>query len=200
MVSSVRGALESVAAVERVLVDESQNTIGLICRPDADLSGVVVAVRLCLAEQGMEPDAWQLQLLLDQQHRPAGRVRFEGIEVVQETDARVRVRVTLEWDGERVTGEAAGERGATIELRTAVHAAITALEQLTGDSLDVRIAGVKQIRAFDAELMVVSLYRPSKPGQKLLGSVLMTGEPHRAAALALLNALNRLLGNYLSTR
>jgi hypothetical protein len=48
--------------------------------------------------------------------------------------------------------------------------------------------------------MVVSLYRPGTPAQKLLGAVLAGADRHRSAALALLNALNRILGNYLTTR
>ena len=52
--------------------------------------------------------------------------------------------------------------------------------------------------AFDAGLTVVSLYRVGTPAQKLLGAVLTGNDPHRAAAVAVLNALNRTLGNLLS--
>jgi hypothetical protein len=69
---------------------------------------------------------------------------------------------------------------------------------MTGQTLSVRLVGVKQVRAFDAELTVVSLYRVGAPAQKLLGSVLTGTDPHRAAAIAVLNALNRTLGNLLS--
>lgn len=200
VLAAVRDRLESLPVVERPIIDEAQASICLICRSVQDLSGVTDAARAILAAEGIDPDGFRIEVAVRPEAGPAGRVRFDAIDVVPEPDRMVRVRVSLEWDGRRVTGDAVGERGETIELRTAVSAAINALEELTGSPLGIRLAGVKQIRAFDAELMVVSLYRPGLPGQKLLGAVLMGPEPHRSAALALLNALNRILGNYLATR
>ena len=200
VLAAVRERLQALPSVERALLDEAQASICLICHPASDLSGLTESARAVLAEEEIEPEGYRIEVTQRPDSAPGGRVRFEGIEVLPEPDRMVRVRVSLEWDGRRVTGEAVGERGETIELRTAVAAAIVALEELTDNALGVRLAGVKQIRAFDAELMVVSLYRPGLPGQKLLGAVLMGADPHRSAALALLNALNRILGNYLSTR
>jgi hypothetical protein len=200
VMSSVRAKLETLPQVERAFFDEQQSTICLICRPSSELSGVTEAARAVVREEGLDPDTLRVEVAVRADGLSGGRARFEGMEVIPEPERMVRVRVTLEWDGRRVTGEAVGERGETIELRTSVSAAITALEELTGSSLNIRLAGVKQIRAFDAELMVVSLYRPGMPSQKLVGTVLMGPDHHRAAALALLNALNRVLGNYFTTR
>jgi hypothetical protein len=45
--------------------------------------------------------------------------------------------------------------------------------------------------------MVASLYRSGPPRQHLVGAVVVGDDPHRAACIAVLNALNRILGNYL---
>ncbi|MGH7551518.1 MAG: hypothetical protein ACREMQ_00645 [Longimicrobiales bacterium] len=198
--SAVRDRIEALPTVERAVLDEPQNLICLICRSGADLSGLTAEVRAILNAEGVDPSPFRIETVVRPDGQAGGRARFDSIEVIHEPDHSVRVRVSLEWDGRRVTGEAVGERGDNIELRTSVAAALSALEQLTEKPLGIRPSGVKQIRAFDAELMVVSLYRPGMPGQKLLGAVLMGKEPHRSAALALLNALNRVLGNYLTTR
>ena len=59
------------------------------------------------------------------------------------------------------------------------------------------MAGVKRVRSFDADLMVASLFRAGPPRQQLVGAVVVGEDPLRAACIAVLNALNRLLGNYL---
>ena len=84
--------------------------------------------------------------------------------------------------------------------RTSAAAALQALEQVLGEQLDIKLAGVKQVKAFDAELMVVALYKSKGAPTRLVGSVSVGDNPRRAAAVAVLNALNRLLGNYLSVR
>jgi hypothetical protein len=128
------------------------------------------------------------------------RVRFEGVERIEEADMRVRVRVALEWKGDLILGEATGEKGSNIELRTAALAALDAIDSVSDRPVGVRLAGVKQVRAFDAELMVVSLYQSGPGLQKYLGVALVGDDAYRAAALAVLHALNRVLGNFLVTR
>ena len=103
------------------------------------------------------------------------------------------------FEGERFTGSAGGDSGTLIELRTAAQAALAAVEDLTKDGLQVRLIGVKQLRAFDTELVVASLVRTEGEMQRFVGSVLATADPERAACLAVLNALNRALGNFLRT-
>jgi len=124
-------------------------------------------------------------------------VKFANLERIVEHGV-VTVRVTLEWDGVLHHGEAANEGGDLIELRTAAAAALNAIEKLLGEELHIKLVGVKQVKAFDAELMVVALYRTGDAPQRLVGSVSASGDPRRAAAVAVLNALNRVLGNYLS--
>ncbi len=199
-ISAVRARLEANPFVECVLFDEHQNVVCVICDPSSDVAGLLSEVQASLLSEGIDPGSLRVELVVRPEGQGGGRARFNDIQVLHEPGRRVRVRVTLEWEGRRVTGEAVGEAGSAIELRTTVTAALSALEQLTQTSLGIRSVGVKQIRAFDAELIVVSLYREAPGGQKLLGAVLAGSDPHRSAALALLNALNRVLGTYISTR
>ncbi|HUF70391.1 MAG TPA: hypothetical protein VMM79_17210 [Longimicrobiales bacterium] len=195
--SAIRERLASIPGVERVIVDEGGVWLIRSARSDpaADLVGAANAV---VREEGFDPDVVTVEVL------PVGgdrnRVRFEGIERTDLPELRVRVRVALEWQGETFFGEAEGEKGVNIELRTAALAALDALDRVTEESVGVRLAGVKQVRAFDAELMVVSLYQTQPDFQKFLGLVLVGPDPVRASALAVLHALNRVLGNFLATR
>ena len=62
------------------------------------------------------------------------------------------------------------------------------------------LLGVKAVRAFDATVVIVSLSARAEQTTRLVGSCLTEADPARGAALAVLNATNRLLGNYLATR
>jgi hypothetical protein len=63
------------------------------------------------------------------------------------------------------------------------------------------LLGVKAVRAFDATVVIVSLATQGDQGaQRVVGSYLTESDPPRGAALAVLNATNRLLGNRLFMR
>jgi len=194
---AVRDRLAALPGVEHVIIEGG--AVWLVrsagVGPAIDL---VDAAGTVLRDEGLDPGTVGIEIVTSGGERK--RVRFEGVERTDLPELRVRVRVTLEWQGESVTGEAEGEKGLNIELRTAALAALDALDRVAGRSLEVRLAGVKQVRAFDAELMVVSLYRTQPEFQKFLGVVLVGPESLRASALAVLHALNRVLGNFLATR
>jgi hypothetical protein len=86
-----------------------------------------------------------------------------------------------------------------VELKTTAQAAIDALEKLSAQTLGLRIIGIKQVHAFDSDLMVASMIRTNGPHQRLVGAVLVTDNPINSAALAVLSGLNRTLGNFLHT-
>lgn len=194
----LRDKLEALDGVERATVDEATNTIWIHCSPDAPPTELRNRVVETIKANGTDPDAITLELLTDLASRR--RVRFAGVDRRTDPDHRVRIRVSLEWNGEVKYGEAVGEEGDLIELRTSAAASLQALEQVLGEELDIKLAGVKQVKAFDAELMVVALYTSKGTPTRLVGSVSVGDNPRRAAAVAVLNALNRLLGNYLSVR
>ena len=195
---AARKALRALSGVEEVFFEGE--AIWLVCQSESSAGAAADAARALLRETEPDLAAVPIRTLVPAAARDRERVRFETVERFEEPDMRVHFRVVLEWQGIRYAGDATGEKGEVLELRTAALAAVDALERVTEGPLNVRLAGVKQVRAFDAELMVVSLYRPGPTPQKFLGTVLVSADPRKAAALAVLHALNRTLGNYLSTR
>lgn len=196
--SGLRERLRAVPGVEEAFLDGE--SIWIVCSHSTSAGAVSDGVQALLKAEAPELANVPVRVLANAERRERQRVRFERIERFEEQDMRVAYRVVLEWNSDRIEGIAQGEKGEVLELRTAALAALAALEPITESPLDVRLAGVKSLRAFDAELMVVSLYRSSDPTQRFLGTVLVGTDARRAAALAVLHALNRTLGNFLITR
>ena len=194
-VQALRSDLEALVGIERVVVDET--TIWLQCDPESEISVLRPRVQEVLNNAGVDADKFQLNFLTDLASR---RIKFSKLERIVERSGNVKVRVSLEWNGEIKVGEVSGESGDLLEQRTAATAALNALEAVVGESLGIKLVGVKHVRAFDEELMVVAMYRPGPPPQRLVGSVSMDNDPRRAAAVAVLNGLNRVLGTYLNVR
>jgi hypothetical protein len=122
------------------------------------------------------------------------RLRFVGFKLDRLPSGECRARVTLAWpDGPRFEGEARGLTSQAGELRCAAQAALQALMQAVRDPA-FELVGVKAVRAFDATVVIVSLGLPGhSEGPRIVGSYLTEGDPPRGAALAVLNATNRLL-------
>ena len=195
----LRGRLEEDHQIERAVLDEEQGSVWVITPPDVHEAELRTRVQLILAEFGVSPDDVVVEVAALASTPLRRRVRFAGTERQESRDGHVRITAHLEWQGERFSGSAGGDSGTLIELRTAAQAALAAVEDLTKDGLQVRLIGVKQLRAFDTELVVASLVRTEGEMQRFVGSVLATADPERAACLAVLNALNRALGNFLRT-
>src|SRR5690606_8894526 len=124
------------------------------------------------------------------------RIRLRAVERMQEGEAVVRVRVTLEWEGRPTSADVAGEPGGQVELRTTALATLQALELVVGQPLGLRLAGVKALRVFDSEIMAVAFSKPGSPPARYIGTVLVGSDPLHAAAAAVLDGLNRLVGMY----
>jgi hypothetical protein len=78
---------------------------------------------------------------------------------------------------------------------------VLALGQAVQGGMVFELLGVKAVRAFDATVVIVSLSTNAEGSdQRIVGSVLTELDAARAAALAVLNATNRLLGNRLFMR
>lgn len=191
--------LMALDGVLHAAIDPRSGTdVWVVRDPGYEESPVEIAVRNRLAQLGHDPAGLGVRVTLPTVSGPRRRVRFEGVERTEQA-GRVSITVSLEWGGEVHTGEASGERGLALELKTTARAAVRALESLSGESLGLRIIGVKAIHAFDSDLMVASLYRTAGAEQRLVGAVVVKDEPLAAAALAVLSAMNRPLGNYLHT-
>lgn len=85
------------------------------------------------------------------------------------------------------------------ELRCAAQATLSAMEQAVGTQTSFTLLGVKAVRAFDATVVIVSLAtHVESRSARLVGSYITEQSAPRGAALAVLNATNRLLHNVVS--
>jgi hypothetical protein len=128
------------------------------------------------------------------------RVRFSDFSFTRTPSGQCTADVELEYEGQKVSGRSSGQSSPLADLRIAAEAALRALEQFTDNSLVFELIGVKLIRAFDANLVIVSVgLRGTDAQARLVGCYLAESDTRRGAAVAVLNATNRILGNYIST-
>lgn len=130
------------------------------------------------------------------------RLRFTEFRFQRFSDGRCRADVEFEWtEGLKVRGSASGQSSPTVDLRVAAEAALRAIESFSNDALSFELIGVKAVRAFDANVVIVSVgnRRPDGP-PRLIGSTLVENDPVRGAVVAVLSATNRVLGNFIATR
>ena len=130
------------------------------------------------------------------------RLRFEDFAFERLANGRCRAKVVLTWaDGRQFMGEAEGVISQAGELRCCAEATVRALERIVQPKMGFELVGVKAVRAFDAVVVIVSLSaRQESRSSRLVGAYLAEADPPRGAALAVLNATNRILGNFFSTR
>jgi len=130
------------------------------------------------------------------------RLCFKDFEFQRLPSGRCRAKVVLTWaDGRQFTGESEGVISQAGELRCCAAATVRALERVVQPRLGFELLGVKAVRAFDAVVVIVSLSaRQETRASRLVGAYLAEDDPPRGAALAVLNATNRILGNFFATR
>ena len=103
--------------------------------------------------------------------------------------------------GSQATRESDGVISQAGELRCCAEATVRALERVVQPKMGLELLGVKAVRAFDAIVVIVSLSaRQESRASRLVGAYLAETDPPRGAALAVLNATNRILGNFFATR
>jgi hypothetical protein len=130
------------------------------------------------------------------------RLRFAEFTLDRLPNGRCRARVGLTWrDSEQFTGEGEGLASQAGELRCSAQACVVALGQAVQGGMSFELLGVKSVRAFDATVVIVSLaVHGEGNGERVVGSYLTENDTPRGAALAVLNATNRILGNRLFMR
>jgi hypothetical protein len=130
------------------------------------------------------------------------RLRFAEFTLDRLPNGRCRSRVALTWkDSERFSGENEGLASQAGELRCGALACVSALSEAVQGGMSFELLGVKAVRAFDATVVIVSLaVQVDGSGHRVVGSYLTENDAARGAALAVLNATNRILGNRLFMR
>ncbi|MBV9109830.1 MAG: hypothetical protein JO306_10525 [Gemmatimonadetes bacterium] len=191
----LRTELEEIEGVRRAVIDGPPYTVYVIS--DAANAPAEMLVHSVLARHGITAAEASVQVCHAHAPEPRRRVRFVSTGMEQPRMGRVVARVELEWGGRTFAGEVEGESGHALELRAAAAATVEALEGVIGGRVKFQLVGIKPFRAFDADV-VVALLRSDLDGKSLIGAALAADDPFRAAAVAVLNATNRVLGNYLS--
>lgn len=131
------------------------------------------------------------------------RVRLLDVRFQRSADMRSEAEVSLEWEAVEYQGRANAVGHGAIDLRVCAEATLEALRALLGEQASFRLAGVKSVKAFDDALAIVSVaaHDPERNEERRLigAAVAKEGELARGVAMAVLNATNRLLGNFLAT-
>lgn len=130
------------------------------------------------------------------------RLRFTDFRFSRTPSGACAAEVELEWlDGVRVIGKGQGQTSELGDLRIASMAALRAIESFSDGALSFELIGVRSLRAFDANVIIVSIgVKRGEGPPKLLGACLAETDPIRGAVLATLNATNRVMGNFIATR
>ncbi len=130
------------------------------------------------------------------------RLRFSDFRFRRSPSGHSSADVELEFaPGSRAHGHAEGPSSDIGDLRIAADAALRALEDFSKGQLAFELVGVKTVRAFDANLVIVSVIsREQGRTARLIGCYLAEGDTCRGTALAVMNATNRILGNFIAMR
>src|ERR1044071_4943662 len=121
------------------------------------------------------------------------RVRFSSFEFRRTKSGQGSAEVTLEMDGALHRGRSSGPSSPLGDLRISAEACINALAGFIGAG-QFELMAVKHIRAFDSNLAIVSIsHRQGQSTYPLVGCYLAKDDVCRGAAIAVLNATNRVM-------
>jgi len=188
-------ALERLPGVRRAILEGPPLTLYVVYDP-AKVSWGEIAPALGETITRAKTAAEEVEIVPAAMPTRQPRRRVRLVEASVRADLReAEARVVLEWAGVDHQGEEAGETGPAGELRLAARATLSALEGVLGGEVAFRLLGVKTVQAFDSELVVTSVSTGSGP--PLVGVAPVQGRPEEAAAMAVLHATNRAMGNYI---
>lgn len=129
-------------------------------------------------------------------HVRGERLRFTEFSFERLANGRCRALVRYQWGSTHYDGESEGLASEAGQLRCAAQAALSALEEAVGSRVTFDLLGVKAVRAFDSVVVLVSVSAHMEgASHRLVGSFLTEELTPRGAALAVLHATNRVLGN-----
>ena len=130
------------------------------------------------------------------------RLRFTDFRFDRTPSGRSSATVQFEWvEGEPIMGKASGQTSELGDLRIASEAALRAIETFSHGAFRLELLGVKLIRAFDSNVIIVAISVIKDDGPvRLLGCTLAERDALHGSVIAVLHATNRLLGNLIATR
>jgi hypothetical protein len=194
--ASLRADLEAIGCVRKAFLEEDPLELYVICDREESEPAEPLA-RALLAQHGF-PQSTPVHVAYVPMPEPRRRVRFVSARLTSPRPGRAVAAVELEWAGQTFVHESEGESGSALELRLAAMATVRTLEAILGGRMQFELVGIKGLKAFDTDVVVALLSSEQSAGHALVGAALATDNLYRSAALAVLNATNRMLGNYLS--
>ncbi|MFN2432960.1 MAG: hypothetical protein ABR599_09160 [Gemmatimonadota bacterium] len=131
---------------------------------------------------------------------PEPRPRLKSLASQQDGGFKVTILAELEWNGKAVRGlsrDADTDQG---RIAAAARATLSALEKLGGGRVALSLEALDFVRAFQRVIVVASVrvLGDSLRGE-LVGCARVTDDPRRAAALAALAAVNRVVPRVLAS-
>ena len=131
------------------------------------------------------------------------RVKLVDARLEHTADTRAQAEIALEWKAVEYRGEATEHGHGAIDLRVCAQATLDALHELLGGRSHFRLVGVKSVKAFDDSVAIVALgvTDPETGTDRRLIGTAPANEDNipMGVARAVLNATNRVLGNFLAT-
>lgn len=133
------------------------------------------------------------------------RLRFVHFSLARTQSGVLTVEVAFQTpEGQRHAATATGQSTPLMDYRIVGDAALKALQMAVGTDMTLELQGVKPVRAFDANVVIVSVLAKadgSDRARRLVGCHLSEDEePLRSTVVAILGATNRVLGNRIATR
>jgi hypothetical protein len=131
---------------------------------------------------------------------PETRILFQGHQIEAERAHRVRMRVAVEWKGERFTGDADGPDLPKPRMETIAHAALRAIETAVRPRLAEKdrgtfaldLDGVQEMDAFGRHYVLVAVHALNGRDVTALAGASVVGDSQdRAVILATLQATDR---------
>ncbi len=194
----IESRLTRLPGVRDIDLTRLPDSISLDVDADTHLELTRQAVRILVADDPASPSEPDVEIVLSGATVPRSqrRSRFDSITVDYPGRDRVAARVDLDWEGKRWVGNAEGLMNAASELRVCASATLRAVEKIIEERATFGVIGVKEIPVFDHMLVVVLVQSPEVE-DRLLGLAIITEDRRRAAALATLNATNRVMGRFI---
>lgn len=128
------------------------------------------------------------------------RLRIVSVEPTRDRGSRAQIVVRLEGPDGIHEGRREGVGGELVELRLAAVATLDAVHAAVERTDWIQFVGIKTVRAFDREIVLVSVRSEDEPSRHLVGAVPREENRLRTAAAATLDAVNRVLERHLGER
>jgi hypothetical protein len=129
------------------------------------------------------------------------RLKFQEFTLQRTPSGRVACEVKLTYGEDVITGTANGTSSPAGDSRLGAEAALHALESFTRGQITFELLGVKAVRAFDSNVLIVAIrHRGATGPERMLGCYLTDEDQVKGAAFAVLNATNRAITAYILNR